>query len=332
MERLTINDIANLAEVSTATVSNFLNGNFNKMSAKTRQHLAEIIEQTNYRPNSTARDLAKSESRTIGVSIADITHPFTSAVLSGISEICDQYGYKVIFTNADNNSQNEINNIMRLRSENVAGFILDPVNSNSPIYKAFNNQSAVMVDRQAEHLTMDTVVTDNAQAVCNMTKQMLNKGYDEVYFVSWPLAGISTREQRYQGFLSATNYSNNDHLLTIPQSNSSDTAFSEKLRSIMQQTSSRKIGFFTMNAQVLLQLLKIMQINNYQYAKDYGVATYEEFEWMKVMNPSISCIHQDSRKIGQTAAKILLDKLKQKTLSQPTITEISTNPIIRESF
>lgn len=335
MEKLTISDIAALAKVSTATVSNYLNGNFNKMSIKTRRHLEEIISQTNYRPNSTARDLAKNESKTIGVSIADITNPFTSAVLSGISDFCSQYGYKVVFTNADQDPETEVNNIIRLRSENVAGFILDPVSPNGPIYKAFSNKSSVMVDLQAKQLKMDTIVTDNEKSVFEMTQKMIAKKYDDLYFVSWPLKDVSTRLQRYQGFLKATNYKDDDsHLLIVPHHGKQEEyiAFNNRVKEIIENKGSKKVGFFTMNGRVFLRLLQAAQQYGFAYPTDYGVATYEELDWMKVLNPGISCIQQGSRKIGEQAAELLNKKLTGKSISEPKVTIIPTKLIIRESF
>lgn len=333
MARLTINDIANLAHVSIATVSNYLNGNYQKMSLKTRTHLEEIINQTNYRPNGVARNLAKNENKTIGVSIADITNPFTSSIMSGIYDVCDRHGYKVLFTNANNNPQNEINNILRLRSENVAGFIIDPVDANSAVLKLFSNDSTVIVDRQSAKTTIDTIVTDNSQAVYKMTRQMLKKGYKDLYFVSWPLETVSTRILRYQGFLKATHYKEGTHLLTVPHNGEKPLyqKFNDEISHIMNDSKS-KIGFFTMNARVFIRLLKAMQQSGYDYPKDYGLATYEEFEWMKLLRPSISCIHQDSVKIGTTAADLLITKLGNHSNQKAKVTVVPTKSVIKHSF
>lgn len=335
MEKLTISDIASLAGVSIATVSNFLNGNYKKMSLKTRTHLEEIISQTNYRPNGTARNLAKNENKTIGVSIADITNPFTSSVLSGIYQVCEEQGYKVLFTNADNNQHNEVNNILRLRSENVAGFIVDPVNADGPIFKSFSNDSTVIVDRQASKTEIDTIVTDNNHSVYQMVKRMMAKGYTDLYFVSWPLETVSTRILRYQGFLDATGYTAGTHLVTVPHLGEKELydKFNQQIHAIMGKKQDSRPAFFTMNARVFIRLLKAMQTANYNYPNDYGIATYEEFNWMTTMRPEISCIRQDSREIGVQAAKLLIEKLINKTKEyKPAIKIIETKLIIKDSF
>ena len=335
MEKLTISDIASLAGVSIATVSNFLNGNYKKMSLQTRTHLEVLISQTNYRPNGTARNLAKNENKTIGVSIADITNPFTSSVLSGIYQICEEQGYKVLFTNADNNQHNEVNNILHLRSENVAGFIVDPVNADGPIFKSFSNKSTVIVDRQASKTEIDTIVTDNNHSVYQMVKKMIAKGYTDLYFVSWPLEAVSTRLLRYQGFLDATGYKSGTHLVTVPHLGEKELyeKFNQQIHAIMEKDQNSKPAFFTMNARVFIRSLKAMQTANYTYPDDYGIATYEEFNWMTTMRPEISCIRQDSREIGVQAAKLLIEKLSHKEKEyQPSIKIVETKLIIKGSF
>ena len=282
MGKLTIRDIATMANVSTATVSNFLNGNYDHMSLETRKNLSQIINDTNFRPNSTARNLAKNENKTIGVSIADITNPFTSQVLSGIFEQCDNYHYRVLFTNADNSEQKEIDNITRLQNEGVAGIIVDPVNPDSPIYESLSNQNTVMVDRESNNLIIDTVATDNMTSVQGMVGEMQKQGYDNLYFVTWPFQNISTRTQRYEGFIKATKYSTLNHLIAVPHHGKDIEylQFTENINTIMQQNTDTKIGFFCMNARVLLRLLQAMQQLHYSYPKDYGVATYDIFNWV----------------------------------------------------
>ncbi len=334
MGKLTIKDIAMMANVSTATVSNYLNGNYDHMSLETRKNLNQIISDTKFRPNFTARNLAKNDNKTIGVSIADITNPFTSQVLSGIYEQCDNYHYRVLFTNADNSEQKEIDNITRLQNEGVAGIIVDPVNPDSPIYQSLSNQNTVMVDRQATNLIIDTVATDNLASVEELVDQMQKRNYDNLYFVTWPFQNISTRTQRYEGFIKATNYSTLNHLVAVPHHGKEleYQQFTANIATIMQENTDTKVGFFCMNARVLLRLLQAMQQLGYSYPADYGVATYEEFDWMQVMTPPISCIRQDSYSIGQTAMHILRQKLEQKLQRQPTLKLIPTQQILHDSF
>ena len=64
---MNLKDIAKLAGVSTATVSNVLNGNTSKVSVSTKERIEKIIKEVDYKPNAMARSLAKKESKMIGL-------------------------------------------------------------------------------------------------------------------------------------------------------------------------------------------------------------------------------------------------------------------------
>lgn len=64
---MNLKQIAKLAGVSTATVSNVINGNFHKVSEGTRHRVEQIIRETDYKPNEAARSLVTRESRIIGL-------------------------------------------------------------------------------------------------------------------------------------------------------------------------------------------------------------------------------------------------------------------------
>ncbi|MCZ7544668.1 MAG: LacI family transcriptional regulator [Anaerolineae bacterium] len=71
----TVKDVAELAGVSTATVSRVLN-NSPKVSDDTRAKVAWAMEQLDYRPNRIARNLRKQSTQAIGVIIPDIQNHF----------------------------------------------------------------------------------------------------------------------------------------------------------------------------------------------------------------------------------------------------------------
>lgn len=87
-----------------------------------------------------------------------------------------------------------------------------------------------------------------------------------------------------------------------------------------------------MNGRVLIRLLATMDFLGLQYPIDYGVGSYEDLDWMDIMKPGISCIHQDSTAIGTKAVEILLDKLNSKTEADPRLIEILTTDKIRGSY
>lgn len=335
MERLTIKDIARLSGVSTATVSNYINGNYAKMSLKTRKKLEEMIRETNYIPSSVARGLATNNNKTIGVSVADITNPFTSTVLSGIYDACGKLGYTVVFTNANSDPSKEVDNINKLKHQEVSGLIIDPVDAENAIFKTLSNDTTVMIDRQASAIKIDSVVTNNFEAVQDFIGDMQKSGYDKknLYFVSLPFEGISTRLDRYEGFKMATGVQDDSQLVLIDNEVGKST-FANQIKQIMDQPRTGKVGFFTMNGRVLIHLLRVMQELKHKYPEEFGVGSYEDLDWMEIIQPGISCIHQDSFNLGVTAVNTLVDKLQNKNskVFLPKLIKVPTTIKKRESY
>ncbi len=76
----TIRDVAHAAGVSTATVSNVLNGT-GKVGAKTQEHVLLTVKQLGYVPDVHARRLASNNRRTLGIIVSDIENPFFPEII-----------------------------------------------------------------------------------------------------------------------------------------------------------------------------------------------------------------------------------------------------------
>lgn len=89
----TIQDVARLAGVSTATVSRVLNDNY-KVSDKRRQLVLDAVRQLGYRPNIVGRNLSRSENRTILVVSAWIDDDMMHGAASAAKEL----GYDIVLS------------------------------------------------------------------------------------------------------------------------------------------------------------------------------------------------------------------------------------------
>lgn len=79
----TIDDVAERAGVSAATVSRVINDSGQTADA-TRERVQEAIDALQYRPNRTAKSLAQGATRTIAVAVPTFTTPFHNELLKGV--------------------------------------------------------------------------------------------------------------------------------------------------------------------------------------------------------------------------------------------------------
>ena len=101
---MNLKTIAGLAGVSTATVSNVINGNYHKVSEETRRKIEAIIRENNYKPNAVARSLASKESRIIGLVVPYVkneedclSNPYNMHIIAKIEKYVRMHDYYLMF-------------------------------------------------------------------------------------------------------------------------------------------------------------------------------------------------------------------------------------------
>ena len=102
----TMKDVAQLAGVSTATVSRALM-NPEKVSASTRKKVEQAVMEAGYSPNSLARNLRRNESKTIVTIVPDICDPYFTEIIRGIEEAAMEYGYLVLLGDSGQQKKRE---------------------------------------------------------------------------------------------------------------------------------------------------------------------------------------------------------------------------------
>lgn len=115
MGNITIRDIARICGVSTSTVSRAMNGD-SGINKQTKERILQVIEQNNFVPNNSARNLKMIESNTIALLIKGIDNPFFQGMLHAFETELQKVSYSFII-HAVGEDQDEINVAMELVKE-----------------------------------------------------------------------------------------------------------------------------------------------------------------------------------------------------------------------
>ena len=112
-----INDVARMAGVSPATVSNVLTGR-KRVSAKLVKKVEAAVKALDYRADPRASMLRSGEAKIIAVVVPDLDNPFFTSVVSAVEQCLGPEAYEVIV--ASSHGEEEVETVQAEGDPGVA--------------------------------------------------------------------------------------------------------------------------------------------------------------------------------------------------------------------
>lgn len=196
-----INQIAQMAGVSRATVSRYFNNGY--VSEEKRAAIAKVVEKTGYLPSQQAKTLRTGRTNVVGVIIPKINSAAISRIVAGISQVLNGAGYQVLLANTDNDAAKEIQFLQLFqRTYQVDGVILTATVLSPEHRKALSELRvpAVVVDQKTAEIPC--VYQDDFAAVYAVTEYVLTTSGNPAY-IGVGEDDISAGRMRHAGFISA---------------------------------------------------------------------------------------------------------------------------------
>ena len=111
-----LEDVAALAKVSTATVSRVLSDSSHPVAAPTRERVLAAAGALDFEPNMLARGLARSRTQTVAVLVHDMMDEYFSEIARGIEDEAYANGYVTLICNTDRDPAKELHYLRKLRA------------------------------------------------------------------------------------------------------------------------------------------------------------------------------------------------------------------------
>jgi LacI family transcriptional regulator len=203
-QRINIDDIAQAAGVSKATVSQVLR-NAGRISPETRKQVMQVASDLGYVYNRAAANLRAGQSTTIGIGVSSLSNPFFAELVSGAAESLEQAGYFPMIVNVEDDLDRQQRFATSLRENMCAGAVLCLAPGTSPKMLADWKaaiQHSVMVLRPPRSPLFDFVGVDNAEGSAAATEHLVGLGHKAIAYIGG--TSISTsREARVAGWRQA---------------------------------------------------------------------------------------------------------------------------------
>ena len=311
--RATIADVAREAGVSKATVSRFLNHRDKLLSKDIATRVEVAVAALAYSPSPMAQALKRGRSRLIGLVVADVTNPFSVAVLRGAEKACQEAGYLLMLFNLGNDGAREREAIEALTAYQVEGFILNTLGrvAGALANAARHGKPVVLVDRRHHDMQADFVSLDNAGAVRLGARHLQKAGYRELLFVSEPMKDVSSREERAAAFRAfVSEPAAGLHGSTFESAPDDEAGLDRALQALRARAADGLPGVLTSNAVVTLRVVASLARLGWRLGADVGLVGFDDTEWAPFVGPGLSTIAQPTDELGRIAAGCLIERLK----------------------
>lgn len=324
----TLKDVARRAGVSASTVSYVFNGK-KTVRADTAKRIFDAIEETGYHPDFAARSLKTSQTRSVGIVVADFSNIFYIDVLSGIESRLARDGYSSIVCNSRNSAQTEFDNLRSLVYRSIDGIILLGTGRDTSKATAELTVPVVSVDR-VTHDSSNTVAVDNVMGGYLGTRHLLDKGLRNITFVGFNQQ-LSSQDRR-QGCLNAyaeAGIPAAGHFRYVETNVSPEDGY--RLAKQIAGDGRRGLphAIFVGTDYVAFGLLKALSDLGLSVPEDVAVIGYDDLLLSQFTRPALTTIRQPSNLMGDHAADMLLHLLTKEPCQRRVLLEPSL--ILRDS-
>lgn len=323
--KVTLKTIAKEFGVSISTVSKALK-NSPDIGKETTEKIQAFARMYNYKPNSFALNLRSQKSSIIGVVVPELIHHFFSEVISGIEEIANENGYKVMICLSNESNSKEKANLEMLLNSNVDGVIMSISNESLRQGKiahinALKEEGVplVLFDRVHKNIECDKVVGDDFGGGLLATKTLIDLGKKKIAILTTPdhMKIGNDRKAGYEKALALNGLEDNKNwIVEVDQNLNVD----QQIASLFDQAIPDAV--FAVNEVYAVKVLKEALKRGLNVPEDLSIIGYTNGVISKYSTPSLSSVVQNGYEMGKKSAKILLERINSQTLEGPYQYEI----------
>ncbi len=311
--KITLKQIAKELDVSISTVSKSLRNSL-EIGEETRLKVQAFAKFYNYKPNNIALSLKNRKTKSIGIIIPEIVHHFFSTVINGIEQVANEHGYSVVICLSDDSFDKEVLKMEMLANGSIDGFIMSL--SKETQYKGdFHhiteviNQGmpVVMFDRVTNDILCDKVIIDDKAAAYEAVQSLIDNGRKKIALVT-TVDYVSVGKLRTDGYEKALRDNgipfNEDLIIKIEDVDTCEITISQLLHDRAFD------AVFAVNELFAVTIIKTASKMGLKIPEDLAVIAFTDGIISKYSTPSITTVSQSGEKMGNKAAKMLIERLE----------------------
>lgn len=332
---ITIKDVAKEAGVSVSTVSKVLN-NGPSISAGTKEHVRNVMERLQYRPNEQARNFARQKTNNIIFLTMLEPHvafenPHMFEIMCGAEEALAAESYNLSFkgVKSEADALDLIQDVIGRKSAD--GIIVHgSATTKELVDKLVKSEFAhIIIGKPSFSCTACWIDTNNSVSGQLAAEHLLKYGYEKIAFVG----GAKKDEismKRLNGFLSTMH----DNGYWIGEkyikygSYTKERGYQLTMELLSEEELPRAI--ICENNQIALGVVKALNEKHMNIPGDIGIMSFDDYPLSRMIDPLLTVVDIDVYDMGYQAGTILIRKIHNPTLHVQSYTTLP-QLIVRES-
>lgn len=318
-KRATVRDIARVAGVSVASVSNVING-VDKVSEETRERIIQVMMDLDYHPNLVARSLTKRKSEMLGL-LLPITdegpsntslllrdNPFYGELLSGVEYQASLLGYDVVIKGI--RSGESCRDWVLKRNLDGAIFL---GNFSEVISEELQSMGRrlVLIDCYDEGIQAhSTIGIDDENGGYLAAKHLLDNGHRNIALVASNVNLDGPIRRRYLGYKRAMEefgLSVPDHLILLE-----DLSFDGGYRvgrKLLERTDITAV--FAVADVMAFGILKALHEAKKQIPEELSIVGFDNAKGCEYSKPALTSVDQPVYDRGRMAVEALVEAIRE---------------------
>jgi DNA-binding LacI/PurR family transcriptional regulator len=306
LKSVKVKDVADLAGVSTATVSRVFN-NSRKVSPNTRMRVLEAAQRLGYKFNFLARSFKLQKSMMLAIVLPEgIQEPLHQEFVTVAEERFFKNGFGTFLCSSRGSLEREAMYLETLVARRIDGILLAPVSwggSNRHLIEEIVAEGIPIVfwDRYLEGINASFVGSENTASVYDCVKDLLMRGYTRTVFMGIDAATSSfERLEGYKKAFADVGLAVNEEYIHF------DNRFFHEFFDFHLQQGCEHLAFFCINSYVAEKLLWYIHDKGL-CRKNIPIVTFDDTSLGEHLGIPVTCIIQKAAKMAVECSEILMD-------------------------
>ena len=315
IRRITSQDVADRAGVSSTTVSFVLNDvKEANISEETRRRVLLAAEELEYVPDAAAQALASGRTQTIGMvfrtyshSTADLAH---MQILQGLMEIASQSGIRLLI-DAVNEEEGTADFYVTLsRNKRIDGLILsDPRVDDQALYSLMSDGFPLVLLGRLPDVQVSWVEFANRSGARMAVEHLLAQGHTRIGFVGYaplPYTGVAERLRGYKDALAEAAIPFDE---TLVRYGDYDAGTGFAATTTLLELIAPPTAIFVSSDIMAFAALAAIRAYGLRIPDDIAVVGFDDHPMAKYAAPPLTTVRLPFEEMGRQAGKMLLDQL-----------------------